>query len=315
MFEGLSPESDSDSDEIDLEDDDEDTEDDEEELSELDEEELMGLDEEGAESDGHTSDPDEEEDDVAVRPHTRRYPAALVETVTVADLAPFKIFEPAWSQQLVTIFESRRIRPEKMVGLQVLLLGLFSDSHAAGAASLAQQWRHSKQHLDAWQAAKSAPATLDNPFPSFTRQMILCLKSEATEGLAEVFNLIEHVGVASRLANALLIMTNRNSLPYKAYVAWCEQQGNRSGRRNSYASIRKFIIQKAVKAVFSHLPGTTEAINLKLVNAMVRRADVLRALELAFGAGVFVLLMGFDWKSRYAQPRSALAQNSLLIHV
>jgi hypothetical protein len=169
--------------------------------------------------------------------------------------------------------------------------------------------------LDAWQAANSAPATLDNPLPGFTRQMILCLKSEAAEGLAEVFNLLEHVGVASRLANALSIMTNRNSLPYKAYVAWCEQQGRRSGRRNSYASIRKFIIQKAVKAVFSHLPGATEATNLKLVNAMVCRADVLRALELAFGAGVFVLLMGFNWKLRYAHPRQALAQNSLLMHV
>ncbi|THY32499.1 hypothetical protein D6D01_02584 [Aureobasidium pullulans] len=44
-------------------------------------------------------------------------------------------------------------------------------------------------------------------------------------------------------------------------------------------------------------PGTSQATNLKLVNAMIRRADILRSLELAFGAGAFVLLLGFGWKS------------------
>jgi hypothetical protein len=88
-------------------------------MTEDDEEEVIEPDEDSDEFNGDATDSDQEEDDVAVRPHTRRYPAALVETVPVADLAPFKIFEPAWTQQLVTIFHSRRIKPEKMVGLQV----------------------------------------------------------------------------------------------------------------------------------------------------------------------------------------------------
>ncbi|THY90532.1 hypothetical protein D6C95_06555, partial [Aureobasidium pullulans] len=121
---------------------------------------------------------------------------------------------------------------------------------------LAEQWRSPKQHIDAYTIATNASATTDNPFPGFTKQMILCLKSEAAQGVAKVFNLLEHVGVAALLSKALKAMSNKQS------------------------------------------SGTSQATNLKLVNAMVRRADVLRGLELAFSAGAFVLLLGFDWKSR-----------------
>lgn len=65
-----------------------------------------------------------------------------------------------------------------------------------------------------------------------------------------------------------------------------------------YQSTRKFIIQKAVSTLFGHEP-TTRVEDLKLVNSLVRRAEVLRVLELAFGAGLFVLLLGFNWKNRY----------------
>lgn len=241
----------------------------------------------------------EDEPDVPVKPHTRRFPElALVETLVVADLAPFETFEPAWPGQLLTVFKSRGIKPEKMEGLQNLLLDVFSRSRAGGAATLAEQWRSSKQHIDAYTVATNAPATTDNPFPGFTKQMILCLKSEAAQGVAEVFNLVEHVGVAARLSKALKAMSNKESVAYKAYRSWHDQQGKRGGRRGSYPSIRNFIIRTAVNAVFGYQPGTSQATNLKLVNAMVRRADVLRGLELAFGAGAFVLLLGFDWKSR-----------------
>ncbi|TIA42880.1 hypothetical protein D6C78_00714 [Aureobasidium pullulans] len=241
----------------------------------------------------------EDEPDVPVKPHTRRFPElALVETLVVADLAPFETFEPAWPDQLLTVFKSRGIKPEKMEGLQNLLLDVFSRSRAGGAATLAEQWRSSKQHIDAYTVATNAPATTDNPFPRFTKQMILCLKSKAAQGVAEVFNLVEHVGVVARLSKALKAMSNKESVAYKAYRSWHDQQGKRGGRRGSYPSIRNFIIRTAVNAVFGHQPGTSQATNLKLVNAMVRRADVLRGLELAFGAGAFVLLLGFDWKSR-----------------
>ncbi|THZ07097.1 hypothetical protein D6C91_10306 [Aureobasidium pullulans] len=44
----------------------------------------------------------EDEPDVPVKPHTRRFPElALVETLVVADLAPFETFEPAWPGQLL----------------------------------------------------------------------------------------------------------------------------------------------------------------------------------------------------------------------
>ncbi|THW05270.1 hypothetical protein D6D26_02251, partial [Aureobasidium pullulans] len=163
---------------------------------------------------------------------------------------------------------------------------------------LAEQWRSPKQHIDAYTIATNAPATTDNPFPGFTKQIILCLKSEAAQGVAEVFNLLEHVGVAARLSKALKAMSNKQSVAYKAYRSWHDQQGKCGGRRGSYPSIRNFIIRTAVNAVFGHQPGTSQATSLKLVNAMVRRADVLRGLELAFNAGAFVLLLGFDWKSR-----------------
>ncbi|THW75977.1 putative MFS monosaccharide transporter [Aureobasidium pullulans] len=153
-------------------------------------------------------------------------------------------------------------------------------------------------HIDAYTIATNGPAITDNPFPGFTKQMILCLKSEAAQGVAEVFNLLEQVGVAARLSKALKAMSNKESVAYKAYRSWHDQQGKHGGRRGSYPSIRNFIIRTAVNAVFGHQPGTSQATNLKLVNAMVRRADVLRGLELAFGAGAFVLLLGFDWKSR-----------------
>jgi len=74
---------------------------------------------------------------------------------------------------------------------------------------LAEQWRSSKQHIDAYTIATNGPATTDNPFPGFTKQMILCLKSEAAQGVAEVFNLLEHVGVAGRLSKALKAMSKR----------------------------------------------------------------------------------------------------------
>ncbi|THW08393.1 hypothetical protein D6D25_07930 [Aureobasidium pullulans] len=238
------------------------------------------------ESDSSGSQSNDSDDDL-IKPHTPRFPElALVETLVVADLAPFETFEPAWPGQLLTVFKSRGIKPEKMEGLQNLLLDVFSRSRAWGAATLAEQWRSSKQHIDAYTVA-----TTDNPFPGFTKQMILCLKSEAAQGVAEVFNLVEHVGVAARLSKALKAMSNKESVAYKAYR-------KRSGRRGSYPSIRDLIIRTAVNAVFGHQPGTSQATKLKLVNAMVRRADVLRCLELAFGAGAFVLLLGFDWKSR-----------------
>ncbi|THY27096.1 hypothetical protein D6D00_05141 [Aureobasidium pullulans] len=164
--------------------------------------------------------------------------------------------------------------------------------------SLANAPKSLKQHIDAYTIATNGPAITDNPFPGFTKQMILCLKSEAAQGVAEVFNLLEQVGVAARLSKALKAMSNKESVAYKAYRSWHDQQGKHGGRRGSYPSIRNFIIRTAVNAVFGHQPGTSQATNLKLVNAMVRRADVLRGLELAFGAGAFVLLLGFDWKSR-----------------
>ncbi|THX58607.1 hypothetical protein D6D06_02799, partial [Aureobasidium pullulans] len=151
---------------------------------------------------------------------------------------------------------------------------------------LAEQWRSPKQHIDAYTIATNASATTDNPFPGFTKQMILCLKSEAAQGVAEVFNLLEHVGVAALLSKALKAMSNKQSH---------DQQGKRGGRRGPYPSIRNFIIRTAVNA-----SGTSQATNLKLVNAMVRRADVFRGLELAFSAGAFVLLLGFDWNTEKA---------------
>ncbi|CAD0032232.1 unnamed protein product [Aureobasidium pullulans] len=82
--------------------------------------------------------------------------------------------------------------------------------------------------------------------------MILCLKSEAAQGVAEVFNLLEHVGVAARFSKALKAMSNKQSVAYKAYRSWHDQQGKCGGRRGSYPSIRNFIIRTAVNAVFSH---------------------------------------------------------------
>ena len=82
---------------------------------------------------------------------------------------------------------------------------------------LAEQWRSPKQHIDAYTIATNASATTDNPFPGFTKQMILCLKSEAAQGVAEVFNLLEHVGVAALLSKALKAMSNKQSVAYKAY--------------------------------------------------------------------------------------------------
>ncbi|THZ40311.1 hypothetical protein D6C90_05876, partial [Aureobasidium pullulans] len=160
---------------------------------------------------------------------------------------------------------------------------------------LAEQWRSSEQHSDAYTIATNAPATTDNPFPGFTKQMILCLKSEAAQGVAEVFNLLEHVGVAARFSKALKAMSNKQSVAYKAYRSWHDQQGKCGGRRGSYPSIRNSIIRTAVNA-----SGTSQATNLRLVNAMVRRADVLRGLELAFSARAFVLLLGFDWNTEKA---------------
>lgn len=117
---------------------------------------------------------------------------------------------------------------------------------------LAEQWRSSKQHIDAYTIATNAPATTDNPFPGFTKQMILCLKSKAAQGVAEVFNLLEHVGVAARLSKALKAMLNKQDVAYKAYRSWHDQQGKCGGRRGSYPSIRNFIIRTAVNAVFGH---------------------------------------------------------------
>ncbi|KAH0364738.1 hypothetical protein KCU65_g6609, partial [Aureobasidium melanogenum] len=111
-------------------------------------------------------------------------------------------------------------------------------------------------------------------FPGFTKQMVICLKAEATDNMSQVFNSIEHT-----------------------YLAWRRQQGRRGGSRASYESIRKFIIRQAFTTLFGHEPESTAA-NLKLANSLVRRAEVLRALELALGPGVFVLLLGFKWKSR-----------------
>ncbi|THX38985.1 hypothetical protein D6D10_04649 [Aureobasidium pullulans] len=239
----------------------------------------------------------EDEPDVPVKPHTRRFPElALVETLVVADLAPFETFEPAWPGQLLTVFKSRGIKPEKMEGLQNLLLDVFSRSRAGGAATLAEQWRSSKQHIDAYTLATNAPATTDNPFPGFTKQMIRAWPRSSTW--------------SSMLA--LKAMSNKESVAYKAYRSWHDQQGKRGGRRGSYPSIRNFIIRTAVNAVFGHQPGTSQATNLKLVNAMVRPADVFRGLELAFGAGAFVLLLGFDWKSRTAKAWDEATEAVLL---
>lgn len=122
--------------------------------------------------------------------------------------------------------------------------------------------------------------------------MVICLKAEATESVSQVFNLIEHVGLANKLNNALSTMSNRHGNNYQTYLIWRQQQGRRGGSHGFYDSIRKFIIHQAVSTLFGREPASSVA-NLKLVNSLVRRAEVLHALELAFGPGVFVLLLGF----------------------
>ncbi|KAG9512781.1 hypothetical protein KCU93_g10253, partial [Aureobasidium melanogenum] len=194
-----------------------------------------------------------EEPVVPVRPHVRRYPEpALVEIGIAMSLAPFESAGPKWTKQ------SRR----------------------------------TQQYLGAWRAAVNGPFTRDDMFPAFTKQMVICLKAEATESVSQVFNLIEHVGLANKLNNVLSTMSNRHGNNYQTYLIWRQQQGRRGGSRGFYDSIRKFIIHQAVSTLFGREPASSVA-NLKLVNSLVRRAEVLHALELAFGPGVFVLLLGF----------------------
>lgn len=135
-------------------------------------------------------------------------------------------------------------------------------------------------------------------FPGFTKQMVICLKAEATDNMSQVFNLIEHVGLANKLSKALSTMSNKHRDNHQTYLAWRQQQGKYGGSRSSCESIRKFLIHQAVTTLFGHEPESTAA-NLKLVNSLGHRAEVLRALESAFGRGVFVLPLGFNWKSRY----------------
>ncbi|THW18743.1 putative MFS monosaccharide transporter [Aureobasidium pullulans] len=222
----------------------------------------------------------------------------LVKTVFVTGLTPFHSIESSWPAQLVTVRMSGGVQPESMEGLQHVLLDTFSRSRADGAAILAEQWRNSKRHHDAWREAENAPVSNDNPFPRFTKQMIACMRSEAAEGVAQVFNLIEYAGVANRLTNALKVLENKHSAAYQAYLTWYGMRGSHTGGRGTYESVRKFVIAKSVNAVFAHIPRDAKKDNLGLVSAMVRRAEVLRGMETAYGAGVFVLFLGFDWKSR-----------------
>lgn len=53
-----------------------------------------------------------------------------------------------------------------------------------------------------------------------------------------------------------------------------------------------------MSTLFGHEP-TSRVADLKLVNSLLRRAEVLCALELAFGTGGFVLLLGINWKNWY----------------
>ncbi|KAH0338034.1 hypothetical protein KCU81_g7817, partial [Aureobasidium melanogenum] len=182
---------------------------------------------------------------------------------------------------------------------QYLLLDLFSRSRAQGVVVLAEQWRTTQQYIAAWRASINGPTTRDSMFPGFTKQMVICLKAEATDNMSQVFNLIEHVGLANELSKALSTISNTHGDNYQTYVAWRRQQERRGGSLDSYGSFRKFIIHQAVTTLFGHEPEST-AVNLKLVNSLVRRAEVLRALELAFGPGVFVLLLGFTGSSEKA---------------
>ncbi|KAG9682946.1 hypothetical protein KCU95_g13936, partial [Aureobasidium melanogenum] len=191
------------------------------------------------------------------------------------------------------------IAPEGMEVPQYLLLDLFSRSRAQGVVVLAEQWRTTQQYIAAWRASINGPTTRDSMFPGFTKQMVICLKAEATDNMSQVFNLIEHVGLANELSKALSTISNTHGDNYQTYVAWRRQQERRGGSLDSYGSFRKFIIHQAVTTLFGHEPEST-AVNLKLVNSLVRRAEVLRALELAFGPGVFVLLLGFTGSSEKA---------------
>ncbi|KAH0380092.1 hypothetical protein KCU92_g7764, partial [Aureobasidium melanogenum] len=251
------------------------------------------------EEDGEDEEPAADEKPVVpVRPRFRRHAEpALVEIDIAMKLAPFDLTEPSWTSQLALVLRSRGIVPEDMEGLQHLLLDLLSRSRAQGVVVLAEQWRRTQQYIAAWIAAINGPSTRDSMFPGFTKQMVVCLKAEATENISQVFNLVEYVGLANKLNKALSAMSSRHGDDYQTNLAWRRQQGRRGGSRGSYESIRKFIIHQAVTNLFDHEPESTAA-NLKLVNLLVRRAEVLRALELAFGPGVFVLLLGFNWKLR-----------------
>ncbi|CAD0096159.1 unnamed protein product, partial [Aureobasidium mustum] len=145
--------------------------------------------------------------------------------------------------------------------------------------------RASKDHYDAWHAAINAPIAQDNPFTRLSQQIIVCLRTEAAQGIAEVFNLIEHAGVARRFTNALRVLQDTESQAHQQYITWYCQRGRSSGPRGSYDSLINFILTKALNAVFSHQVGTVKTDNLRLVTSMVLRAEVLRALENAFGAG------------------------------
>ncbi|KAL2030790.1 hypothetical protein VTO58DRAFT_108144 [Aureobasidium pullulans] len=149
---------------------------------------------------------------------------------------------------------------------------------------LAEQWRSPKQHIDAYTIATNAPATTDNPFPGFTKQMILCLKSEAAQGVAEVFNLLEHYGL----------------------------RGSHTDGKGTYESVRKFVVAKSVNAIFAYISRGLKKDNLGLVSTMVRRAEVLRGMETAYSAGVFVLFLGFDWKSRIDKLTNVVFKGMLL---
>lgn len=154
----------------------------------------------------------DEESVVPARPNIRRYPEpALVEIeIGVAmSLAPFDLTEPVWTGQLALILRSRGIAPESMEGLQNLLLDMFSRSRAQGVVVLAEQWRRTKQYSDALESCHERTSCSGQHVPAFTRKMVISLKAEAAEGVSGVFNLIEHVGLATKLAKAFTTMSNR----------------------------------------------------------------------------------------------------------
>lgn len=208
---------------------------------------------------------DSDEEMVLMRENERSLPqAALVESVTVIALSPFQDIELWWPTQLLRIFRSRLTEHKSMENLQNLLLDIFSRSHGKGAAILAERSRASKDHYDAWHAAINASIAQDNPFPRLSQQIIVRLKTEAAEDIAEVFKLVEHAGIARRFMNALRVLQNTESQAHQQYTASYRQRGRSSGPRGSYDSTRKFIFTKALNAVFSHQVGTVKTDNLPL---------------------------------------------------